>query len=220
MSSAVIGVGLAAVSLGYGVSKDIKANNADKAAKAQIKPYKTPQEVIGVLNATQANAQSGFDATTLDYLTNQTDQAFAGSLGTAQRLGLDQNAMSAIFGQKVDAIKGIASQNHALQMTNFNAYISAENAMAANDAAELKSAQDQLKDQLQKIAIDKQVATGQISQGLNLGLQAASTYASNQLYNGSNVTSTPQTTNTTGYVPPPVVATSSSSRATGGRIGG
>lgn len=180
MSWAAIAVG--AVSIGAGVVKGAKANRDARAAQARIKPYETPQEVYDVLNATQNNAQTGFDPTTLNYLTNQSDNAFAGSLATAERLGSDPNALSAIFGQKVNGIMEIGAQNHSLQMQNFNAYINAQSAVAANSASEQKSAQDLLKDQLQQIAMNKQIAAGQISQGVNAGISAYSNYQMAKLY--------------------------------------
>lgn len=212
-SGAIVGIGLSAVSIGLGVAKGIKADKAAKAAQAKIEPYKTPQEVYDVLNATQANAGSGFDATTLDYLNNQSDSAFAGSLATAQRIGADPNALSAIFGQKIDGIMEVGAQNHAMQMQNFSAYINALNATGASSAAEQKSQQDLLKDQLQKIANDKAIAAGQISQGINAGIagiansQMAKLYATNN-NNVAQTTYTPQTTNSTGYIPPAVTQTS------------
>lgn len=221
MSAAIIGVGLSAVSIGLGVAKDIKANNASKAAQAKIKPYKTPQEVYDVLNATKYNAQSGFDPATLNYLTGQTDNAFGGSLATAERLGADPNVLSGIFNQKVDAIQGIGAQNHQLQMQNFSAYVNALNATGANDAAQQKSQQDLLKDQLQKIANDKAVASGQITQGINAGISTLSNYELAQLYKNNNGTANnyiPQTTNSTGFVPNAVTPTSQTLRATGLQI--
>jgi len=212
----------AAVAVGttvYGAVKADKASKDAKKAQAKIKPYKTPKEVYDVLNATQANASTGFDAATLDYLTKQTDNSFAGALSTAQQLGADPNALSAIFGQKVDGIMQIGAQNHQLQMANFSAYLNAKNAISAGDAAEQKSVQDQLKDQLQKIAIDKQNATAQISQGINTGISAAAMYGMGQLYKPEGAVSIPQTTNTTGYIPP-AAASSNSLRATGAKIGG
>ena len=219
-TSAAIGVGLAAVSIGLGVAKDVKANKAGKEALGKVKPYQTPKEVLDVLNATQSNAQSGFDATTLDYLTKQTDNAFSGSLATAEKLGGDPNALSAIFGQKIDGIMQIGAQNHQLQMSNFSAYLTAKNAVAANSAAELKSQQDLLKNQLQKVAQDKADATQQIAQGINTGISAVSNYGIAKLLAGGNTPTTyaPQTTNTTGYVPPPI-ASSTSLRGTGMGIG-
>lgn len=180
-TAAIIGLGLTAVSTGYGIFKDIKANKASKATQTKLEPYKTPQEVIDVLNATKNNAQTGLGATTLDYLTNQTNQDFAGSLGIAQRLGADPNFMSAIFGKKVDAINGIATADHGEQLKNFAAYLAALNSSGANSAAGQKSQQDLLKDQLQKIAQDKAVAAGQISQGINTGISTLSSYEMGKL---------------------------------------
>ena len=200
-TGAVIGIGLSAVSIGAGLLKDNNANKANKTAQAQVKPYKTPQAVYDVLAATQNNAQSGFDPGTLNYLTSQTDNAFSSSLSTAQRLGADPNAMSAIFGQKVDAISGIAANDHQLQMSNFSAYINALNATGANSAAEQKSQQDILKNQLQKIAQDKADATQQIGQGINAGISAYSNYQTAKLYTDK------------GIVPPTKVATPSATSA-------
>lgn len=207
MPVAIIPAALAAFQIGKGIVDSNNAKKAAKEAQAQIKPYKTPQEVIDVLNATKYNAQSGFDPQTLSFLTDQSNNAFAGTLGTVQRLGGDPNALSYIFGQQVDNLKQISAQNHQQQMANFSAYINAENAMAANDAAQQKSVQDQLKDQLQKIAIDKQVATQQISSGINTGLSALSNYQMSKLYDtnygqyNTGNTYIPQTTNSTGYLP-------------------
>lgn len=198
----------AAVTVGGLVYGGIKSSNAkkdEKRALAKIEPYKTPKEVYDVLNATQNNAQSGFDPATLDYLTNQTDNAFAGSLSTAEKLGADPNALSAIFGQKINGIMQIGAQNHQIQMSNFSAYLNAQNAVGANSAAEQKSQQDLLKNELQRIANEKALATQQISSSLNTGVSAYSNYKIAQLYANKDVatnTYTPQTTNTTGYLPP------------------
>jgi hypothetical protein len=177
-----VAAGVTVAGLVYSGVKSSNAKKDEKRALAKVQPYKTPKEVIEVLNATQYNAQSGFDATTLDFLTNQTDQAFAGSLGTAQRLGSDPNVMSAIFGQKVDSIKGVVASNHQLQMGNFSAYLNALNATGASSAAEQKSEQDLLKNELQRIANEKAVATQQITSSLNTGLSAYSNYQMAKLY--------------------------------------
>lgn len=182
MPVAIIPAALAAFQIGKGI---VDSNNAKKDAKnalGQIKPYKTPQAVLDVLQATQYNAQSGFDPTTLNYLTNQTDNAFGGSLATAERLGFDPNALSSIFGQKINGIMQIGAQNHALQMQNFSSYINALDVVSSNDAAEQKSKQDLLKDQLQKAAQEKAIATQQINAGLNTAISALSNYGTSKLF--------------------------------------
>lgn len=211
MPVALIPAALAAFQIGKGIVDSNNAKKDAREAQARIKPYKTPQEVYDVLNATKYNAQSGFDPQTLDYLTNQTDSAFSGSLSTAEKLGADPNALSAIFGQKINGIMQIGAENHQIQMQNFSAYINALNAVGAGNAAEQKSVQDQLKDQLQKISIDKQIATQQISAGINTGLSTLSNYQMGQLYkqnNGAATTYIPQTTNSTGYLTNPITAQS------------
>lgn len=184
MSWAAIAVG--AVSIGVGVVKGAKAKKESKKLLAQREAYQTPDEVYEVLNATQANAQMGFDPATLSYLTNQTDNAFAGSIATAERLGADPNALSAIFGQKINGIMEIGAQNHQMQMQNFSAYLNALSSSGASSAAEQKSQQDLLRDELQVVAQDKQVASGQISQGVNSVIAGASMYGMDKLYNPQN----------------------------------
>lgn len=189
----------AAVTVGGIVYGEVKASNAkkdEKKALAQVQPYKTPQEVYDVLNATQYKAQSGFDASTLDYLTNQTDSAFAGSLATAERLGADPNALSAIFNQKINGIMQVSAQNHQLQTQNFSAYLNALNAVGANSAAEQKSQQDLLKNELQRIANEKALATQQITSSINTGIAAYSNAQMAKLYGTNN-----NGTNTTGFQP-------------------
>lgn len=208
----IIPLAIAAFQIGKGIVDSNNAKKAAREAQGRIKPYKTPQEVYDLLNATKYNAQSGFDAQTLDYLTNQTDSAFAGSLSTAEQLGADPNALSAIFGQKINGIMQISAQNHQLQLQNFNAYINALSSVGANDAAEQKSVQDQLKDQLQKIGIDKQVATQQISAGINTGISAISNAEMMKLYKEQNTNVqnpyAQQSVNTNGYLTNPITTRS------------
>lgn len=180
-SWAAIAVG--AVSIGVGVVKGAKAKKEAKALNAKREAYQTPDEVVDVLNATQANAQSGYDAATLQYLTDQSDQTFSSSLGIAERLGSDPNILSNIFAQNVDNLKGIAANNHQLQLQKFNAYLSALTSVGSNKAAEQKSQQELLRDQLQQVGVDKQVASGQVSQGINSLIAGAANYGMGQLYN-------------------------------------
>ena len=202
MAWAAIGVG--AISLTKGIIDSNNASSKDKVAQSKITPYKTPKELIDVLNASQNNAQSGLGADSLNYLTSQTDNAFSGSVSAAQRLGADPNALSALFGQKIDGVMRIGEVDHQAKLQNFSQFINAENTMAANNAAEQKSQQDQLKDQLQRIAQEKAQASAQITNGLNTGLSAYSDYKLGQLYKENNNTSplpVSSTTNSTGYIP-------------------
>ena len=178
-----VGAGLGILQAGIGIVEKIGAKKKINNLLNQREAYKTPKEIYDVLNATQSNAQSGFDPTTLNYLTTQTDNSFSSSLDTAKRLGADPNAMSAIFTQKIDAISGIASNNHQLQMQNFSTYLNALNTVADNKAAEFKSQQDIVRDKLQSAGANLASATGNISNGINTALGSLSAAATRDLYN-------------------------------------
>lgn len=197
--TALIGEGLGAIQSAVGVVQAIKAKKAQKKLLAQRKTFQTPDEIFDILNATQANAQSGFDPVTLNYLTNQTDQAFSGSIGAAERLGADANDLSAIFNEKVNSIMQIGSQNHQLNMANFSAYLGALDTVAANKAAEQKSKEDLLRDKLQAEGLNLQAATGNIAGGINTGLAALS---ASQIGNLFNPDGTLKTNDTSGGLNP------------------
>lgn len=177
-----IAAALAAVQVVGGVVKNAKANKATKELLKERKPYETPDEVFKILNATQANAQSGYDAETLDYLNNQTDRAFSSAIGASELLGGDPNDLSAIFDQKMQQVMKIGAENHALNMTNFNKYLGALDSVAGNKSAEWQSQQNYLKDDLQAAAAEKALAQENIGNGLNLGLNAASALYAEKLY--------------------------------------
>lgn len=148
----------------------IKAN----ALRKRLQPFKTPDEIYDILKAAQNNAQFGFDPATLTYLTDQTDRAFSATAGIAKRLGADQNVLSNLFDQKIQATMKIGADNHALNMDNFSKYLGALETVAANKAAEQKSKQDLLKDQIQAAVGNKQAGLQNIFNGLSAGLGALS----------------------------------------------
>lgn len=178
-----IGLGLGVLQTGIGIIDTLSNKAKQRKLLNQRKAYQTPQEVFDILNATQNNASQGLDATTLNYLTNQTDQAFSSSIGAANRLGADPNDLSAIFSQKVNSIMQIGAQNHQANMANFSQYLTALGTVAENKAAEYKSQQDIIKDKLQATGVNLQTATGNISGGLNTILSTLSADKIAQLYN-------------------------------------
>jgi hypothetical protein len=178
-----ISVGLGVLQTGIGIVDDINNKAKQKKYLGQLKAYKTPQEIFDILNASQNNASQGLDATTLNYLTNQTDQAFSSSIGTANRLGADPNDLSAIFSQKVNSIMQIGVQNHQANMANFSQYLGALGLVADNKAAEFKSQQDIIKNKLQTTGVNLQTATNNISGGLNTLLSTLSADKIANMYN-------------------------------------
>jgi len=159
--------GLGVLQTGIGIAQGIGAKRRQRNLLGQRKAFQTPQEIQDILSATESNASQGYDATTLNYLNNQTDQAFSASIGAAETLGADPNTLSSIFNQKINAIMKIGADNHAQNMNNFSQYIGAINTVAENKAAEYKSQQDIVKDKLQAEGLDLQASAANISGGLN-----------------------------------------------------
>lgn len=178
-----VGLGIGLLQAGVGIVGDITNKSRQKKYLGELKAYKTPQEVFDILNATQNNASQGLDPVTLNYLTNQTDQAFSSSIGAATRLGADPNDLSDIFLQKINSIMKIGAENHTENMRNYSAYLSALGTVADNKAAEFKSQQDIIKNKLQATGVNLATATGNISGGLNTIL---STLTADQIANFYN----------------------------------
>lgn len=172
-----------AIETGVGIIDKIGARKRQKRLLNQRKAYQTPQEITDILNATEYNAQTGYDPVTLDYLTDETNSAFSSSIGAVERLGGDPNMLSQIFGQNVDNIRRISADNHNLYMQNFSQYLSALNTVGENKTAEWQSQQDIIKDKLQAAGLDIQSATANISGGLNTVLSTLSAEQIAQLYN-------------------------------------
>lgn len=165
LTAAEAGMGI--LQTGIGIVNSIGAKKRQKKLLSQRTGYKTPAEINEVLQATQQNASIGLDPSTMNFLDNKTNSAFASSLDVIQRIGGDPNAMSSIFGQKVDALGDFAEVDTRARMKNFSAYLEALNTVAANKTAEWKSQQDIIKDKLQAAGADLNTANQNISGGLN-----------------------------------------------------
>lgn len=182
-----IGLGSSVLQTGLGLFGLNSAQDRLDKLLAQRKAYKTPDEVYEILAATQNNAQSGYDASTLNYLTSEADRAFSATLGTAQRMGADPNNLSAVFDSKMQAMMKIGANNHALNMENFSRYLGALDTLAANKAAEQKSEQDILKDQIQAAAGDKATGWQNIAGGVNTAIGTLSANKVANLYTNDGV---------------------------------
>ena len=178
-----ISLGLGAVETGLSLIDKIGAKKRQRNLLNQRKAYQTPEEIYDILNATEANASQGYDATTLNYLTNQTDQTFSSGADAILKAGGNPNDLSSLFGQKINAIMKIGSNNHELNMANFAQYLSALDSVASNKAAEQKSQQDIIKDKLQAEGLNIQNDTTNISNGLNTIVGTLSAEAIQNLYN-------------------------------------
>lgn len=184
-----VAIVLAALTAMSGAAKANKGSRAKRIAEMEAaelfkrrKAYQTPTELYKILNATTANAQTGFDPETLQYLTTQTDRAFDASLSTSQMLGGDPNDFSALFNDKVNAIMGIAAKGHELKMQKFSQYLGAEQMIAASKDAEWQSEQNMLKDEQQAVQARRIAAAQEQAAGTNMIISAAANYATSRLY--------------------------------------
>lgn len=177
-----IGIGIEAAQAALGLVQAISGDAKMKKLLAQRKAYVTPDEIYDILNATASRASSGYDPTTLDYLTNQVDRGFSSALNSAELLGADPNQLSNLFDQKIQASMKIGAENQLLNMKNFENYLKAESVVADNLAAEQKSQQDIIKDKLQAAGLNKQAGLQNIGSAVNAGLATASAYGTANLY--------------------------------------
>lgn len=178
----IAGLGLGVLQTGIGIFQGNAAKKrADDIRKRRV-AYQTPEEIYKMMQMTQNRVQNGFDPATLNYLTNQTDRAFSSALGSATRLGADPNDLSAIFDQKMQSIMKVGAENAARNFENFKMYYGAMETLAANKAAEQKSKDDLLKDDLQSAAAERQDAAKNVQSGINFGVSALSYEMSKKLY--------------------------------------
>lgn len=182
--AAAIAGSVALTTLGVGAYQKGRANKRMKAAAAQRKPYRTPDEIFQILNATQNKAQG--DTATRDYETGLIDRSFSQGIGTAELLGAGPNTLSSLFDQRVNGIMQVGQQFHASNMESFGKYMNALNMVAENKAAEGISSDNMLKDLMQAYAQQKADANATINSGVNGLVGAASMYGTNKLYTNNN----------------------------------
>lgn len=182
VTAAAISAGAGILQSAIGAIQQGSANKKLKKLFKQRKTFETPAEIFDILNATQYNAQSGYDAETLDYLTNQADRSFATNTGTALRLGADPNVIAGLDDKYLQDIMGIGSNNAMLQLQNFDKFLNAKQLVATNKEAEYQSEQDLLKDQMAMYGLKAQAGSQNINSGVNLITNGLSNYGASQLY--------------------------------------
>lgn len=169
-----LGLALSGAQAAMGIIQTISGDAKSKRLMQQRRAYKTPEEIFKILQATE-QAMGGYDSTTLNFLTNQTDRAFDQATGAAVRLGGNPNDLSSMFDQKIQSIMKIGADNHAINMEQFGKYLSALDVVASNKAAEQKSQQDIIKDKLQAASAEKAAGVQNIGSAANafIGLDAS-----------------------------------------------
>jgi hypothetical protein len=112
----------------------------------------------------------GFSPETLSYITGQVDRGFSSSVNAATMLGGNPNDLSAILDQKIQASFKIGAENQLENMKNFDRYLMTQQLVADNLAAEQKSQQDMVKDEIQAAAAKKKDGMQNVVGGINAGI--------------------------------------------------
>lgn len=173
----------AAIGAAQGVLGGIQAAIGSAKAKrlrSQRRAYQTPEEIYKLLNATINNSQG--DTKTRDFLTGQLNTSFGQMIGSATRLGADPNNLSDLFRAKISGMLQIGQEFHKSNLEAFGKVLSAYEVVAANKAAEQKSKEDILKDDI--LGAQQQAKDGlqNVAAGINTGLAGLSAAKSNELY--------------------------------------
>ena len=177
MTLAAIGAGVGIVGAAAGIYQGFKGASDKKKALEneqqlfkQRKAYQTPSEILDIYNTAKYNAQSGFDPTTMSYLTSQAEGSLATTLDTSKILGGDPNNFASIINQNFQDIFRIGSENDLAKMKKFDALTNATQLVAQNKDAEYASQQNLIKDQMAAEVQKGQAGAANEQSGINLAL--------------------------------------------------
>lgn len=174
-----------------GAVQSITGNIKMKNLQKQVKSFQTPEEAYKVLNSLESAASSGFDAFTLNYMTNNINRTTAASIGAATKLGADPNDLSSLLAQNVDYIMKVGADNHDRNMANFGRYVGGLEYIAKNKEAEWASEQNILKDKIQAAAGNKAAGMQNIQNAVNTVTSLYAADKTAKLYKEAPTTTNP-----------------------------
>jgi hypothetical protein len=173
---------MAVIQTGIGIGQTIAGNKRLRRLMKQQTAYSTAQEVFDSSNLALNQAQTGYGAGTLDYLTTQSDRALSSGLGAASRLGANPNEIADIFDRNLTAIMKTGADNELLQMQKFNKVYDSLSTLAEEKTAVWADREAKIKNEMAAAA--QQVAAGNKNSqsGLNLGMSAVANADAAKLY--------------------------------------
>lgn len=178
-----VSASIAGLQAAAGLVQTISASSKLKRKRAQRTAYQTPDEIFKILNATLN--QAGGDTITRDFQTGQLDRSFSQILGGATRLGANPNDLSAIFDQKMMAAFKIGDAFHLSNLQYYDKVNTAYNLVAENRAAEWRSREDLIKDDMQALAAEKAAGIQNLGSAFNAGIGIAAAAKTSDLYSKS-----------------------------------
>lgn len=177
------GLAVAAAQTALGAVQAISGGARAKRLMKQRRAFETPEAIFKLMQSLENRATSGYDPGTLQYLTSTADNALSSSLEVARQLGADPNQLSNLLDQRIRATFRIGAENQLRNMENFARYtLQGLQIVADNAAAEQKSRQDIIKDQLQAAGAAQQAGLQNIAGGINTGLATLSSMEMAKLY--------------------------------------
>jgi hypothetical protein len=177
-----IGIGLGAAQAAVGLVQTITQGARSKRLRKQRRAYQTPDEIYDILNAVESRASSGYSPETLQYITSGADNALSSSLSAATRLGADPNQLSNMLDQRIQASFRLGAENQLENMKNFQGYIDALGLVAENKAAEQKSREEYLRDDLAAAGAGQQAGFQNILGGAQTALNTIAADRTSRLY--------------------------------------
>lgn len=145
------------------ISGGAKADRLQRKRRA----FKTPEEILDLAKLDQSRIGTGYEPGVLHYLTGNADNALSSSLNTAKLLGANPNQLNDLLEERFQQNLAIGSGDQLENMKKYSALRESMQILAANDAAEQKSREDLLKDQLQAASATQQQAVPNILGGGN-----------------------------------------------------
>lgn len=183
-----VGAGIGAVEAGLGIIQGIGQKKKINGLVGQLTPLTIPDQVSQILNLNLSNAQG--DLQTQNYETQNLDNAFSQSLGSATRLGANPNDLSALFQQKINGVMQIGEQTHQSRTAAFSSLIGSLQNTADYNVAEQVSKNDIIKNKIQAAQGNLTTATNNVSGGINTALSSLSSKVLGNLYKTNNSNST------------------------------
>lgn len=172
--------GLAQTLIGNGQVK--RANRRLKTLLNERELYQVNDRVYDAEQMAINQAQTGYGADTLNYITNQSENALSSGLNAVTSLGGDPNNVMNLVNLNFQNVMKTAADNQLLKYQKFaNVYDTMSKVVQAEDA-EFADRQALWKDKVALQAQQAQAGAANMQSGLNLGLSALNNFATQNLY--------------------------------------
>lgn len=162
-----VGLALGGLQTALGIYQGISGNARAQRALRKRRAFRTPEEILDLAKFDQSRVGVGLDPQTLQYLTGNADNALSSSLNAAARLGGDPNQLSNLVDQRFAENLKFGAENQRQNLLNYAGYRESLQTLAANDAAEQKSREDILKDELAAAGATQQQSVPNVLGGGN-----------------------------------------------------